>query len=81
MATILQIDGWRAGSGNVGDASIPPHATIHNADFVPALGDFITVEGHANQHQVIKRVFHYAINPDGKHRVDVTVTPATIHLP
>lgn len=68
MKTILQIDGY----GPDG-AGVPPHATVKDADFVPGLGDLITVGDWAVKCEVIDVVFHYATRPDRKHRVDILV--------
>jgi hypothetical protein len=68
MKTFIQIDGQRADG-----ASVPPHATIHDADFVPRVGDVIAVAGWVPESEVTKVVFHYAIDPSEKHRVTIQV--------
>jgi hypothetical protein len=68
MKTIVQIDGKR-----VDGASVPPHATIQDADFVPRKGDLITVENWALPSEVTKVTFHYSTDPAKKHRVIIEV--------
>ena len=61
MRIIINMDSWEAGI---------------DADAVPRVGDFVTVEGRPGRHEVVEVVYHYAIKKGSKHTVEVTVKPA-----
>jgi hypothetical protein len=65
MNTIVQIDGKRANG-----ASCPPHLTIHNADFIPRIGDLIKFG--ATYHEVRQIEFEYSMGGKKPHIIHVT---------
>lgn len=65
MRTILQIDG-KAADGT----SSHPHLTISDADFVPAIGDFIKFGTNASK--VTQVQYEYATVAGRPHIVHVT---------
>jgi hypothetical protein len=67
MGTIVQIDGKRRDG-----TSSPPHLTIHDADFVPRVGDLIRFG--TSEAEVTRVVFEFLADSGRPHIIHITTT-------